>query len=410
MTSVTPHRDEAARDSRGLTPRGASVTASGAVAIAIGWIFGIPEIAFLGITGVFAVALALLLAPSPPPLVLRRTSPSTCEVGETIDVTLTLIIPDGGRTGARLSFVDGGPVRGRARFGVSRLRPGETASRTYSLRPNRRGIYSLGPLEYSAEDILGLARRTTTVGSRVEIAVTPVVKALRPLPPRLMNSPGEGAMDAGSEASGPGEFESLRDLTEGEDLRRVHWASSARLDRLVAREDRTSAMGELKIVLDCRRGAIDRQFEEAVEMAAAIASTGTRSGASVELQLLGMGLQVAVPAGRAPTPILEALARADLVSHSAIGIDLRPQSTGLLVVLTGDGPAGSPDLGDRLRRGSCRSATILWHQGTGPFKGDARAVIAGRSGEIGATWARAISSLIAGSPGGKRQPLSGSRR
>jgi uncharacterized protein (DUF58 family) len=81
-----------------------------------------------------------------------------------------------------------------------------------------------------------------------------------------------------------GEFLALRDYEPGDDPRRVHWRSSARLGELVVRQDEAAAPGRVVLLLDTRPSAHDEaSFEVAVEAIASLAIRLRQDHAPVEV-------------------------------------------------------------------------------------------------------------------------------
>ncbi|HEX5096270.1 MAG TPA: DUF58 domain-containing protein, partial [Acidimicrobiia bacterium] len=176
--------------------------------------------------------------------------------------------------------------RGRrsARFLLSPLRPGESARAAYRIPTERRGRFELGPLRATVSDPFGLASRTERVLRSEEVIVYPRVFDVMSLPeaggteldrdqPRA-----HGRLDPG------GEFLTLRDYEPGDDLRRVHWRSTARRDRLMVRQNEARRRAPVLLMLDVRPGAHDRgSFERAVEACASVVTVLDRIGRPCEV-------------------------------------------------------------------------------------------------------------------------------
>jgi uncharacterized protein (DUF58 family) len=98
-----------------------------------------------------------------------------------------------------------------------------------------------------------------------------------------------------------------REYRPGDDVRRVHWRSTARRGELMVRQDEQPHQRRGVVVLDRRPGAWsdDDGFERAVTAAASLAVSLHDAGAAVRLEL-GGERSPAGPLGR--EPVLEALA------------------------------------------------------------------------------------------------------
>ena len=69
--------------------------------------------------------------------------------------------------------------------------------------------------------------------------------------------------------TGGDEFHSLRPYVIGDDLRRVHWPTTARRDELTVRQDERHQQGRTTVMLDVRRAVHDEaSFERAVSATA----------------------------------------------------------------------------------------------------------------------------------------------
>ena len=60
-----------------------------------------------------------------------------------------------------------------------------------------------------------------------------------------------------------GEFLNLRDYEPGDDLRRVHWRSTARRQRLMVRQNEARRRTPVLVMLDVRPGSHDRRVVRA---------------------------------------------------------------------------------------------------------------------------------------------------
>lgn len=161
-----------------------------------------------------------------------------------------------------------------ARFVLAPLRPGAEASLEYGLRGRRRGRYQVGPLDVRLRDPFGIAARGQRFGRTNELVVYPPVWRL---PTGL---PLGGIQGAGGEgrprplATGD-ELANVREYVRGDDLRKVHWRSTAHRGKLMVRQDESPQNPSATLVLDRRAPAhhglgANSSFEAAVSAAASI--------------------------------------------------------------------------------------------------------------------------------------------
>ena len=179
---------------------------------------------------------------------------------------------------------DGG--RRAARFLVPALRRGQRARAAYRVPTNRRGRYTLGPITLTVTDPFGLARRSWVAGAADEVTICPRVHELRPPPgaPGRLRSASPFAVRFHAPAVDGEEFLTLREYEVGDDLRRIHWRSTARTGELVVREDEAQWQPRAVVLLDTRPGAHDdASFEAAVEATASVVARLVRSVLPVEV-------------------------------------------------------------------------------------------------------------------------------
>jgi len=120
------------------------------------------------------------------------------------------------------------PTLGRSARLVVASVPGRRAQRvSYSILPQVRGRYRIGPLTIDITDAFGLRRKRLVVENRDELLVTPEIEDLS-TPPDAATSPNAGAARARQLLRTGEEYFTMRAYQEGDDLRRIHWPSVAR--------------------------------------------------------------------------------------------------------------------------------------------------------------------------------------
>ena len=96
------------------------------------------------------------------------------------------------------------------------------------------------------------------------------------------------------------EFVTLREYELGDDLRRVHWRSTARTGELMIRQDEARWRSRAAVVLDVQPGAHDAaSFEVAVEAAASVvgaAGRGSDAGSRSSPARVSSSAPAAIPA------------------------------------------------------------------------------------------------------------------
>ncbi len=203
-----------------------------------------------------------------------RDLPEHLHVGSDGRIDIT-IVNQGASTTATALFVDSLDNGDRtARFVLSPLRSGDRARAAYRVPTHRRGRFVLGPLEGTIGDPFGIARRTWQAAESQEVLIHPRVYTVNALPELSSGSIDTESRDIAGRPDTGGEFRSLRDYQPSDDLRLVHWKSTAKRGRLIVREDESRRRAPVVLLLDVRSGAHDTgSFERAVEATASIAAS-----------------------------------------------------------------------------------------------------------------------------------------
>ncbi len=178
------------------------------------------------------------------------------------------------------------PLGRPARLVVTDLRGRGGRDVSYSLLPQARGVYRLGPLTIDATDAFGVSRRRARMDGYDELIVTPEVEDLS-TPPDAATGRGIGAARARQLQRSGDDYFTMRSYQEGDDLRRIHWPSVARTGELMIRQDEASRRATGLLFLDNREAGLGREHTPAFERAvSAVASVGvllTHAGFTIRL-------------------------------------------------------------------------------------------------------------------------------
>ena len=285
---MTPSRRPA-----GLTDRGWGVLATAVGLLLLARLFGSAELAGLGAAAAAAVGLAVA-AVGQAPLTYRadrRLAPARVGAGEPAVVRLQFAntgrrpttgvvvacdtLTPGPSSAGQPAFVRPDRAADERRLGscvVPWLGPGGAADAEYQLPTTRRGEVVVGPLSISVGDRWGLAERRVEVAGRARLGVHPRIRAVLALP---RSSARDARLGRSHPARAPrgDDFFTLREYEVGDDLRRVHWRSTARTGDLMLRQDELR-FGEMATVLVDTRASAHRgdSFERALEVAASVAA------------------------------------------------------------------------------------------------------------------------------------------
>jgi uncharacterized protein (DUF58 family) len=145
-----------------------------------------------------------------------------------------------------------------------------------SLPCTRRGAFSLGPIRVSTGDPFGLFRFSRTYGASRPLLVLPLPEALPHFwaPPAQL--PGEGTVRRRTHYVTPNAA-AIRDYHPGDSFNRIHWPSTARLNRLMVKTFEMDPTSDIFLLLDLdaavQAGEGDDSTEEyGVRIAASLAA------------------------------------------------------------------------------------------------------------------------------------------
>ncbi|MDH3425498.1 MAG: DUF58 domain-containing protein [Acidimicrobiia bacterium] len=255
-----------------------------AVALAILWIFfGERELlaaAVLLMTGLVVGVLLVRMA-SPQVQVSRRVAPEQVHEGDRAIVEIELAAPSTLRNIIVEDTVHG---LGSARFAAGKVGAGAPLRARYEVLCRPRGVYAIGPAVVSSGDPLGLAEAGGNAGGEDRLVVFPAVEELIGAPAVRGQDPSVQASRPTQAPHGGEDFFTLREYQIGDDLRRVHWPSSAKRDEIMIRQLEVPWQSRALILLDRRRGVYAGEvFEHAVKGAASMLRHLHRGGFSPEL-------------------------------------------------------------------------------------------------------------------------------
>lgn len=353
----------------GLTVRGRCLLAAGVAAAVCSLVLDERDLLRIAAFVVVLPLLALLLAGRARHgvRVRREVLPGRVPVGGNVAVRLH-VTGAGGMPVGGLLLEDGVPhaLGGRPRFRLDHVRR-SGAVLEYPASPGLRGIHQIGPLRTRIGDPFGLTEFEHEMAGRSRLVAVPKVVPLGGLPA----GSGLGTGEDGSTRlrAGHGDDDTMvREYRHGDDIRRVHWKSTAKRDELMVRVEERPWHGGVTVLLD-RRSAAHRgtgaaaSLEWAVSAAASICSHLHANGQQVRLVTEDAATLSGGPGpfdgGQDDSAMLDALAA---VRPSAQRDLVCPQDPGggqeLIAVLGATTTAGVQEL-TRLRPDRARSLALL---------------------------------------------------
>lgn len=268
------------------TRRGWALATSSLPIFVGGWLFAIVELTIVGVAqlALSAAAVAFVSLQRVQVVTARTLHPPRVHAGSSSRVDLEL--HNRGRRRTPVLQVRDPFDRGWrwARFMVPPLKPGSSSRAAYRLPTEERGIFDIGPLEVGLSDPFGLATSTFTSVGVTQLTVYPRIDLIHPLPTAQGHDPHSGARHPRALLGAGEEFYGLRPYEVGDDLRRVHWASTARLDDLMIRQDEMPWQTRSTILLDVRSLVHNEaSLEIAVSAAASIHAASRQQDSLVRL-------------------------------------------------------------------------------------------------------------------------------
>ncbi|MFD4654346.1 DUF58 domain-containing protein [Kitasatospora sp. NPDC058444] len=337
---------------RGLTTRGRSFLAAGVTAVVCSYLLDQDALLRVGVLLAALPLVAVVVVANTRYRVAsgRRLSPRRAVAGQEARVHLRVDNVSRVPTGVLLLEDKVPYVLGpRPRFVLDRVEPRGHREVSYRVRSDLRGRFPLGPLQLRLSDPFGMCEVTRAFTASDVLTVVPQVQ---PLPAVRLSGEwiGQGESRSRTLALAGDDDVILREYRPGDDLRRVHWRSTARYGELMVRREEQPQQARATVLLDTReiahRGSGPASsFEWAIACAASVAVHLLERGYQTRL-LTDTGQSVPGPgAGGSHSGadtsglILDALAVADLSDGGTLSRaedPLRAGGEGLLVAVLGD--------------------------------------------------------------------------
>ncbi|MER7797361.1 DUF58 domain-containing protein [Microbacterium sp. NPDC096154] len=173
---------------------------------------------------------------------------------------------------------------GRGVFGVKRLAPGEEAEELFAIPTTRRAVLPVGPVSIVRGDPLGLFERVDSRDEPVDLYVHP----------RTVRFDGQSlgfvrdleGMTSRDLARDDIAFHALSEYQAGDDLRHVHWRSTARTGTLMMRTYEQTRRSHFVIALSTLPGeyAAPEEFELAISAAGSLGLRALRDSYRVDIR------------------------------------------------------------------------------------------------------------------------------
>jgi uncharacterized protein (DUF58 family) len=262
-----------------ITVRGIALVVGAVLLWLLGRVLGVAELFVVaGATGALVVVSAVSVRLSSASIAVRRTvTAHRLLAGQRAEVALEL--RSDGRLPSALMLVEDHcdhalTEASTSRFVIPGIGPGRTVAVRYEVRGWYRGRHEIGPLTLRVRDPFGLTERARRYPQTEEVLVYPPVEVL---PEGLARGSHHGTETSDSRRlfNAGDEFYTLREYAMGDDLRQVHWPSSAHRGRLMVRQNELPWDADATLFCDTRAGAQrgagpDSTLEKAVSVTASM--------------------------------------------------------------------------------------------------------------------------------------------
>ncbi len=358
---------------QGLTPRGAGVLAVGVIVLISGWLADQADLLRVGTLLVVLPLLAMLFVLRNRERLAARRRLDPQRVGVGTPARSHLVIENRSRLPSGTVLVEDeadDAVGGGTRFVLERIPPGGQRDFTTELLAGRRGRYLVGPLRVWLSDPFGLCRLTWTLPKVDTLTVTPATEEVPAVP---LGGEWSGSGDSRTRAiASTGEDDvTPRGYRVGDELRRVHWKSTARLGELMVRREEQPWESRAVLLLDNRFAAhkgsgSTSTFERAVSITASLGLYLGKGGFTVDLVTASPPADQSRATDSAGDPLgglLDALAvirtdRSARLSHTGQGL-ARLSGDGVVIAVLGHLDLTDAEELARLRHGREAAVAVL---------------------------------------------------
>jgi len=323
-----------------------------AVAAAMGWV----EFFVLTATAIAAIGAAVPFVVGGGGLELERELPAgrRVTVGDDAIIALTARNPTSKSIAA--TVIDE-PVAGDSRsIEIGRLDAGSEVPLPYPLPTERRAVVQLGPSTVARSDPFGLLRRSVGTLGIDRVWVHPRYRIVKELPVGFAKDLEGQTFD--NSPAGDIAFHTIREYAPGDDIRHVHWMSTARSadGTIMVRHYVDNRRPALCVVVDPGLVSADADlFERAVEVVATLGVSGIRRDVRPST-FIGDRQVLEESSKQQPEAFLDELAgyvpQQDVTSEAAVAHALHASpNTSVLVYVTGAQTVSSVrSVSDRFRR------------------------------------------------------------
>ena len=179
---------------------------------------------------------------------------------------MTVDIDNPGRTPTTTARGDLPLGEAHERFGIPMLAPGQSKQTDIEFTTVSRAVLTVGPLNIRKGDPFGLVRHEKALAERITVYIHPNIVRLNTLNAGVARDL-EG-QPSGQIVDDDLDFYGLREYEPGDDVRNVHWLSSAKTGTLMIRQYEATRRTDTSMTLDVNPQ--DYVSQEEFEMAVSV--------------------------------------------------------------------------------------------------------------------------------------------
>lgn len=180
---------------------------------------------------------------------------------------------------------------GRGEFGIQRLAPGEKSEELFAIPTQRRGVVKVGPVSVVRGDPFGMFERAHRRDDPVDLFVHPQTVLFDGQSLGFLRDL-EG-LPAADLSRDDVSFHALNEYQPGDDLRHVHWRSTARTGVMMVRQYEETRRSHFVIGLSRSSGdyANAQDFELGISVAGSVGLRAIRDSQRVDVRVQGRELR-----------------------------------------------------------------------------------------------------------------------
>lgn len=288
---------------KGIVPTTRLITSLGIFSIVV-ILLAVAGVSFQAVVAVNAAVillsfLDLLLSPGKRSLTFKRYFPEEVERG--LESEATMEVTNRSKHAVHFQVIDDFPPSFTGPFPLkARSASGQKQKLTVPFTAGKRGDYLLPRLHIRFRSLLGLWEKQTFVDNPQTIRVLPDLTESR----QFLKDAQRFLLYEGSRIKkrqvGSGEFAKVRKYVVGDDLRKINWRQTAKLQEMMTNEYEPEHGKFITILIDCGRMMgvelkDNNRLERSLEAAMTVATAALKKGDAVAVLAFSKEVKVYIP-------------------------------------------------------------------------------------------------------------------